>query len=291
MKEQAGLTTTDAELYRKLAEMAANGWPGVLATVIGAKHSTPRHAGSKMIVHADGSVTGSVGGGKAEAEVIREAQTVMGDGVCRTLQLDLRSRLGVCGGEMEVFLEPVIRSLPFVVIGAGHVGRAVVELGAALPLTFQVIDDRPGALAGLTDRPGVRSLECGPAELAAQLQVPARGGLLIVSRSHELDGDYLEAVFAAEREQGREFRFLGVLASRTKANKLRSRFAGDAALADRAARTQLPVGLDLAAETPAEIALSVLAEATAMLRDVEFLTDDRGEALGVRLHRRRGSGS
>ena len=110
---------------------------------------------------------------------------------------------------------------------------------------------------------------------------------MIAARNHELDGDYLAAVLAAERASGNEFAFLGALASRTKAAMLRKRFAPDEWAAARIDRMQYPVGLDIGAETPGEIALSVFSEALAVLRGVSQLEDDEGRPLGVRLHRRR----
>ncbi|MBU8869495.1 MAG: XdhC/CoxI family protein [Gemmatimonadales bacterium] len=288
MIKNQGLTTAEGDLFQALADMASRGEPGVLATVINTRLSTPRHPGSKMIVYSDGSVTGSVGGGRSEAKVIEEALQVMSDGECRTLKLDLKGGLGVCGGEMDIFLEPVVRGIQFLVIGAGHIGRAVLELGSSLPFRFTVIDDRPEALLALEGTGGVRTLESSPADLPNQLDIPAKGALLLASRSHELDGDFLQAVFAAEQAQGRHFPFLGVLASQPKARKLCSRFAGDPFCAKRMEQIQLPVGLDLAAETPAEIALSILAEAMAVLRGVLLLADEQERPLGVRLHRRRG---
>lgn len=287
MNQDHRLTVDEGDIYRRLTEMVEQGQGGVLATVIRTRNSTPRHEGSKMIILPDGSVVGSVGGGAAEARVIEEARQVFLDGHPRCLPLDLAGEVGVCGGHMEIFLEPVTRADPFIVIGAGHIGRALVEVGRTLPFRFTLIDDRPGLIADLAGLSGVRLLEASAADLAKSLEVPTRGALLIASRNHELDGDYLEAVLEAERAAGREFVFLGALASRTKAALLRKRFAGDTWRRERIARMQYPVGLDIGAETPAEIALSVLAEALAVIREVPQLQDEDGLPLGVRLHRRR----
>ena len=287
MNDDQRLTVDEGGIYRRLTEMVEQGQSGVLATVIRTRLSTPRHEGSKMIILPDGSVVGSIGGGSAEARVIEEAREVFKDGKSRCLPLNLAGELGVCGGHMEVFLEPVARAQVFIVIGAGHVGRALVELGRSLPFRFTLVDDRPGLLSDLEGMPGIRLLESAAADLFTHLEVPVHGAMLIAARNHELDGDYLEAVLAAERSSGREFAFLGALASRTKAAMLRKRFAGDEGTAARVARMQYPVGLDIGAETPGEIALSVLAEAMAVLREVPQLEDDDGRPLGIRLHRRR----
>ena len=204
MNKDHRLTVDEGDIYRRLSEMVEQGQGGVLATVIRTRKSTPRHEGSKMIILPDGSVVGSVGGGAAEARVIEEARQVFLDGRPRCLPLDLAGDVGVCGGHMEIFLEPVTRADPFIVIGAGHVGRALVEVGRTLPFRFTLIDDRPGLIADLEGLSGVRLLEASADDLASSLEVPTRGALLIASRNHELDGDYLEAVLEAERAAGRD---------------------------------------------------------------------------------------
>ena len=273
-------------IYRRLAAMAEMGEQGVLATVIRTGLSTPRSQGSKMIIHEDGSITGSVGGGQVEARVIREARLVLGDGLCRRLELDQGGE--GCGGQLEVFLEPVLDSVPFVVVGGGHVGQAVIGLGRQLGLRFLLVDDRSEFLAPWAEEPGVRVLQAGPDDLVKVLAVHPQGGLLLANRSHDLEGAYLEAVLRAEQAAGEEFGFLGVVGSRSKAAGLRRRIQGALpGMAARLARLQMPVGMEIGGETPAEIALSVLAEAVAVLRGVSYLKDEQGRDLGIRLHRRK----
>ena len=284
------LTSDNGLVYRRLSEMTANGEPGVLATVIATRKSTPRHAGAKMIIHRDGSVTGSVGGGRAEALVIDEARKLMGGSDCRTLKLDLAEKLGVCGGDMDVFLEPVLRGSQFVVIGAGHVGRALVALGRSLPFRFLVVDDRDDWLEDLGRKSDARTWAADPDQLAADLDVVDGAMMLVASRNHELDAAYVRAILAAERRCDGEYAFLGVLGSRRKISRLEKMLLDDGRDPDRIARMQMPVGLDLGAETPAEIALSILAEATAVGRGRPPLTDASGQALGVRYHRYRTDG-
>lgn len=286
----AGRIQGEQELFQRLAEMAEKGEQGCLATVIQTRLSTPRHEGSKMIVHPDGSITGTIGGGKAEAVVMAEARKVLEDGQCRRLELDLAKGLGVCGGNMEVFLEPVLRETPFVVIGAGHVGRAMVTLGQPLSLRFLLVDDRPEFLESMETLIGVQTYTSKPATLGDFITPDPRAAVLLASRNHELDGEYLTALLKVEHETGLQFGFLGVLGSSTKSARLRQRIQKDfPEFTDRLGTIQMPVGLEIGAETPQEIALSVLAEAVAVLRGVPYLQDDEGQSLGVRLQRRRGS--
>lgn len=241
-----------------------------------------------MIIHPDGSITGTVGGGTAESVVMQEAKLVLADGRCRQLELDLAQDLGVCGGKMEVFLEPVLRESNLLIIGAGHVGRAIVDLGQHLPLRLLLVDDRAEFIPdeALPERVSARS--AGPEQLAGIVQPSAGAGVVVASRNHELDGQYLEVLLQMEQEAGVEFGFLGVLGSRSKAARIRQRLAQSSPdLQERLHSVQLPVGIETGAETPHEIALSVLAEALAVLRGVKYLEDPEGRALGLRLQRRR----
>lgn len=290
--DASGHIQDEKRIYQRLAEMSNGGQPGVLATVISTERSTPRHSGSKMIIHPDGSITGSIGGGKAEAVVMAEAARVLADGICRRLELDLAGQLGVCGGKMEVFLEPVLRATPFVVIGAGHVGRALEEMGRSLAFRFTLVDDRPEFLEPLETVPGLNTVAADPDHLGGQIAVDARAAVVIASRNHELDGRYLKVLLEAEAAAGLQFGFLGVLGSRSKAAKLRKSIAQQVPdLAPRLETIQMPVGLDVGSESPPEIALSILAEALAVLRGVDFLADESGSPLGLRLHRRRRPGA
>ena len=280
-------TPREGDVLLELAAMVREQRHGVLATVVRAERSTPRQPGAKMIVHPDGRVTGTIGGGLAEAHVIARAQEVAGDGECRLVSVDLDGGQGVCGGRMEVFLDPVLRAVPFVVIGAGHVGRAMSEVGRTLPFRFLLVDDRPELVAGLDAETGARAIACAASGLGEHLAGAAGGAALVASRGHATDADYLEALLRAEADLPRPFAFIGLLGSRTKTaltlRELAARGVPDAALD----RVRSPVGLDLGDETPAEIALSVLAEALAVVRGREFLRDGQGGELGLRLRRRR----
>jgi len=285
-KSKPDLATRPGDVYRRLAQMVDHGEEGVLATVVGTHFSAPRRAGSKMIVHADGSVTGTIGGGSAEALVIERATDVLASGECQTVAIDLKGGHGVCGGSMEIFLEAVQRANPFLVIGAGHVGQAMVTVGSSLRFRFTVVDDRPEYLAQVASVAGVKTLLATPAELATHLTVPRRGAVLVCSRNHQLDAEYLATLLRLEMTCEREFEFFGSLGSQAKAARLRSMLGKNDELAARMAAVRLPVGIDIGAETPAEIALSVLAEAQAVLRGVVPVVGPEG-ALSFPVHGKR----
>ncbi len=272
------------EIYAVLAAMVRDGECGCVATVIRAERSVPRHLGSKMIVRADGGTVGSVGGGGLEAEVVVAAAAVAAEGVCRRLDFDLTGRDGVCGGSVEVFLEPVSVGAPFVLFGAGHVGRALLAMGRGLPFRFTVIDDRPEFLSDLGP---VATVRAEPGEWSTALQPTPRTFVLLANRNHELDGQALEALFAAEERCGVRCAWIGVIGSRGKARALRARFADRPERAARLEQVAIPAGAALGSETPHEIALSVFAEALPVARGVPLRPDDAGRPEAVWLQRRR----
>ncbi len=277
----------EEDIYRHLAGMAERQQSGVLATVITAERSTPRGAGTKMIVMADGPLVGPGGGGAAEAGVIEAASEVLATGRCRRMELDLAGGVGVCGGRMEVFLEPVLAARPFTVVGAGHVGRALVEVGRTLPLRFRLVDDRADLLDAVPRAAGLLAEQAGPGTIGSVVEVDPRGAVLVASRGHELDVEYAHALLAAEQSAGREFGFFGVLGSSAKVLRIRQQLAERGHAAERLDRLQMPVGVDVGGGSPAEIAVSVLAEALAVLNGAGGVLDEAGRPLGLRLRRRR----
>src|SRR5919199_1995636 len=117
-----------------------------VATVVKTMGSSPRQVGTKMLVYADGGIVGSVGGGEMEARVIEEARAVIREGKPRYLDMNLsnpdRGDPLVCGGEMEIFVEPLLAAPTLLIVGAGHVGAACAELGKFLGFRVVVVDDR-----------------------------------------------------------------------------------------------------------------------------------------------------
>lgn len=134
-------------IWQELSQLYETHQPGALCTIIRAEGSTPRHTGSKMIVYADGHISGSIGGGELESRVISEAQASLRDGKPRRLDYAMsdpqRGDPGVCGGRVEIFVEPISPQATLVVVGAGHVGRAVAHLAKWLGYYVVVSDDRP----------------------------------------------------------------------------------------------------------------------------------------------------
>src|SRR3972149_10746428 len=133
-------------IYQALSELEKNNESAALCTVVSSQGSTPRHVGSKMLVYPDGRFIGTVGGGDLEHRVLDEAWMAISDGQPRYLHYNVagpsRGDPGVCGGQVEVFVDPILPAPLLVVIGAGHVGKAVVHLAKWLGYRVAVSDDR-----------------------------------------------------------------------------------------------------------------------------------------------------
>ena len=250
----------------------------VVATIIATTRSVPRRPGSKMIVRADGSSLGSIGGGEMEARVVREAGAALVDGKPRRLHYDLVNPAdgdpGVCGGTVELYLEPYMPAPTLYVIGCGHVGRAVVHLAHWLGFRVVATDDRPD-LANAEALPNAAAVVCGPiTDALAAHPIDARTSVVLVTRNVGLDLEILPAILATPAA------YVGVMGSArrwgTTADALRARGVTDAALA----RVSTPIGVEIGAETPEEIAVSILAEVVAHRRGAHpgDLTPDPGES-------------
>ncbi len=230
----------------------ASGTPAALVTVIGVDGSAPRDRTARMLVYAEGDIEGTIGGGNWEHQVISAAIKVIHSGEPRRYAAHLTRDLGMCcGGAMEVFIEPLALTDTLHLFGAGHVGRPLAALARDLGFDVRVYDERDEWLT--KDRfPGVERILEDPRRVVPVLS--ERDYVVIVTHSHQLDQDLLLATI----EQS--FAYLGMIGSRAKVAKffVRLRAAGlDEALFHRVCA---PVGLDIGAETPEEIAVSISAE-------------------------------
>lgn len=249
-------------VFRAAADAWERGERAALATVLSAMGSTPRSAGARMLVHADGRQVGTIGGGALEHHVAQVALRVAVSGVPERVDVHLVRDLGMCcGGRTEVFVEPVGGRERIVVYGAGHVSRALAPVLVALDFDVTVVDERPDWAT-----PDAFPAECevvggDPRAHARGLQEDPRRYVLLVTHDHALDQDL------GEWWLGRPHAWLGMIGSRGKVARFFVRW--EAAGVDPATFSRLcaPVGLDLGAETPAEIAVAVAAELVRVRRD------------------------
>lgn len=233
--------------------------PVVLCTVVGTSRSVPRRAGSKMLVYADASTSGTIGGGEMEARVIAEALEALTERRPRRLSYALvdpgAGDPGVCGGQVDLYLEPHMPQTTVYLVGAGHVGRAVAELATWLGYRVVAWDDRPEQLDGIE---GVAAALSGPiADAVATEEVDAHTRIVMVTRNVGLDLEILPVLLSTPAP------YIGLMGSNRRWATTRQKLA-EAGVSDADLdRVHSPIGVEISAETPAEIAVSILAEVIA----------------------------
>ncbi|MGI9622880.1 MAG: XdhC family protein [Acidimicrobiales bacterium] len=230
--------------------------PVAVATVISTHRSVPRRAGSKMLVYADGTISGSIGGGEMESRVIAECLDALAVGRPRRLTYSLLDPStgdpGVCGGEVELYLEPQMPTTTIYVIGTGHVGQAVVELASWLGYRVVAWDDRTELTEAVREADVVLS---GSIEQALEEEpVDEHARIVMVTRNVALDTELLPALLATPAP------YVGLMGSTRRWATTRKLLEDQGMAAADLDRVHSPVGLEISAETPAEIAVSVLAE-------------------------------
>ena len=259
-------------LLRQLAEAVDGGVAVASATVVDTARSVPRRAGAKMLVFRDGTISGTVGGGEMEARVVAEAVDALADGRCRLLSYRLvdpgRGDPGVCGGDVQIFVEPHMPEPTVIVMGYGHVGRAVAQLAGWLGFRVIASDDRSLADADPPDEPGGEVSGAVPDELVigtvddllAGRVLDADTSVVLVTRNVDVDAAALPALLATDAG------YIGVMGSQRRWATTRSRLEAEGADPAALDRVHAPIGIEVGAETPEEIALSIMAEVVAHRR-------------------------
>lgn len=252
------------EVARALVEVLSgrSGGPAALATVIGRSGSAPQVVGARLLLREGGTLVGTVGGGAIEEQVLAACRECLRDGSPRVIKAHLVRDLGMCcGGTMEVFVEYLAPQARLVLIGAGHVAQAVAPLAAGVGFRVVVADDRDDML-GHPAFAGAERLARDVDELDAALpDLAAADYLLILTRDHARDEQ------ALARLVRRPHRWLGMIGSVRKVHSVVARIVRREQSLGRPlpdfSRVRAPVGLALGGRTPAEIAVSIVAELVA----------------------------
>ena len=247
-----------SSVYKTLAELETKNESGALCTIVRSRGSTPRHVSSKMVVYPDGQIVGTIGGGQLESWVIAEARQVIAEGKPRLLSYNMvdpqRGDPGVCGGQLEIFVEPILPKPILVVIGSGHVGKAVAHLAHWLGFRVVVNDDRPEFCNAQAVPDGDEYYPVPMAELPNNFTITPWTYLVLTTRGVTVDVPGLPALLDTPAA------YIGVIGSRRRwATTCKELLAGGIP-AEKLARVRSPIGLELNAETPEEIALSILSE-------------------------------
>ncbi len=245
-------------IFQLAADLEREGRPGVLCTIVRSEGATPRHTASKMIVLPEGKIIGSIGGGELETRVIRESLQAIKDQKTRLIEYDYNNPtgggVGVCGGKVEVYLEPIAVKPHLLVVGAGHVGKALTYLAHWLGYRVSVADDRE-EFCTKEMTPLADELICCPVEeIANKTKIDENTFIVFTTRSNELDIIGLPTLATLP------WAYLGVIGSK-KRWALTVKSLQEKGLSNTFIdRIHSPIGLEIQAETPEEIAVSVMAE-------------------------------
>jgi xanthine dehydrogenase accessory factor len=261
------------DLLSEAVELRRRGERFAFVTVVGCEGSSPRHLGAKMIVREDGTVLGTVGGGALEARAVERARAAVAAGRPERLSVPLGPALGqCCGGQVELFVEPDLPAERLLLFGAGHVAMELARAAAPLGFEVTVVDSRAEWNSAGRFPGAERLLEDGD-EALGNLTLDARSTYCaVMTHRHDLDE------LLVRRLLERPIRYLGLIGSRTKWARFRERFAERGLPAEAVARVRCPMGLDVKAETPAEIAAAVAAELVLVRRTPLALAASPGEA-------------
>jgi xanthine dehydrogenase accessory factor len=248
----------EVTLYQALAELEKNNDAAALCTIVSSRGSTPRHTTSKMLVYPDGHILGTVGGGEVENRVIKEALKAISDRKPRLLEYSMadpeRGDPGVCGGQLEIYVEPIIPKPMLVVVGVGHVGKAVAHLAKWLGFLVAVCDDRADFCTPITVPDADQFFPIPLEELSKQLTINPWTYIVLTTRGVDVDIRGLPSIL--EKPAG----YIGVIGSKRRWATTTKKLIESGIPFDLLQKVHSPIGLDIHAETPEEIAVSIMAE-------------------------------
>lgn len=220
-----------------------------------------------MLVWADGRTLGTIGGGCYENDAFWKARESLSSGRPQLLHYELNDDFAqenglICGGRMDVHIDPLTPSPRLFIIGAGHVGHHLARIAGDVGFRIHVVDDRE-KFANAERFPGAEVVVQSIPEWLHRSDIPASAYVVVVTRGHQHDLDAMRALAA------RDLKYLGLIGSRAKVARIYDALLAEGMPAECLQRVHAPIGLDIGAVTPAEIAISILAELIAVTRGVD----------------------
>lgn len=243
------------EIFNALKAAVEQGIPAVLCLVTGTTGSTPRKAGSKMLVFQDGTIKGTVGGGSVEFQTIQEALKIISCGTPFSKSFHLEQDLKMhCGGTMEIYFEPIGCLPKLYIFGGGHIGKALAGYATGLGFRPFIFDQREGIFESW-NIPDVETRTGDLLQIIDSLQFDKNTYIVIVTHQHEYDEKVL---FACAPH---EYTYIGMIGSKRKVAEISKKAVEKNIFpAGMLAKVDMPAGIPFAAETPAEIAISIIAK-------------------------------
>ena len=254
------------DLYVEIVKLKSEGRSAALATIIGTEGSTPRETGAKMLVRDDGTILGTIGGGCLEGQVIVDAIQAMKEGTPRKVRYDLTGREAdqagmICGGVVDIYIEPIVPNPTVFIFGGGHISLFVSKISAMSGFQVAVIDDR-AEFANPERFPEAGQVIAEKFSAAFPLlRVNRSGYLVIVTRGHAGDQEVLEWALATEA------RYIGMIGSKKKIRTLYQNLEAKGVAREALLRVHAPIGLDIGALTPEEIAVAIVGQMIQVRRE------------------------
>ena len=253
------------DLFEEIVKMRRAGQRGALATIVHTNGSIPSYESSRMLVREDGSIEGTIGGGCVEAEVWAAAKEVMQKEAPRKMVFHLNNEASydnglICGGTLEVFVEPILPQPVAYLFGGGHVSMAVARAAHAAGFAIAVVDDRE-AFANKERFPMAQELFTSYQQAFEKIRPNAASYLVIVTRGHKEDMRVLAWAVRTEA------RYVGMIGSKRKVLSVYKALENQGYKTEEFERLYAPMGLDIGALSPEEIAVSITAELVAVRRN------------------------
>ena len=251
------------EVFTAVAEALQRGEAAALVTIVRAHGSTPQRVGAKMLVFADGRTVGTIGGGCYENDAFWKARNAIETRKALVARYELSDDFAeesglICGGQMEVYIEPIEPAPQLYLIGAGHIAYHLAGIAANAGFRIYVIDDRE-KFANTERFPNADEIIVDSIpDWLHRATFPTNSYAVVVTRGHRHDLDALRALAA------RDLRYLGLIGSRAKVARIYEALRTESMPSECLRRVHAPIGLDIGAVTPAEIAVSILAELIAV---------------------------
>ena len=256
------------DIYEEIVKLRRSGRKGAVATIVSVQGSIPSFKTAKMLVRDDGTIEGTIGGGCVEAEVWQAAREVMEKERPRTLSFNLNQDPKydtglICGGTLDIFIEPVLPAALLYIFGAGHVAASLYKTAMDAGFDVTVIDDRE-TYANRERFPQAREVIAEDFDKAMARLAPTESSyIVIVTRGHRDDMRVLR--WAVQTSA----RYVGMIGSKRKTIAIVRELKNEGLAAHLFERIHAPIGLDIGAVTPEEIAVSITAELIAIRRGVE----------------------
>ena len=245
-------------IYQVTANLERNNQPGALCIIIRTQGSTPRHVSSKMVVYPDGSIDGTVGGGLLENYVVSAALHALNDGKPRMLTYDMvdpqQGDPGNCGGRVEIYVEPILPKPILLIVGSGHVGKALAHLAHWLGFRVVISDDRPEFCTPEAIPEADEYYPVPMAESPRHFSITTWTYIILTTRGVSVDVPGLPALLDSPAA------YLGVIGSHRRWATTRRELIENGVSEDKVDKVHSPIGLELSAETPEEISVSIMAE-------------------------------